>query len=222
MLNKKVFHKRTALIGISILTCMSVLLFFALLSLYYLSILGIGYLFIPLLLILLAILTLFIVFSQLTNLFPLNTLSDDTYKNIKSQYLKDKNVVLHIFEREVGKWYVDENFYFNMKGYIFPKKYICSYFIRNIHYPIINKNKFKLAKLFRSLETEDYENFYIYFHSFNKVKKCIIVKNSKTKLIPLNDLIILSRFYLDVLNLHNKEIMSYVPIGEDVYNSLKK
>ena len=109
-----------------------------------------------------------------------------------------------------------------MKGYIFPKKYICSYFIRNIHYPIINKNKFKLAKLFRSLETEDYENFYIYFHSFNKVKKCIIVKNSKTKLIPLNDLIILSRFYLDVLNLHNKEIMSYVPIGEDVYNSLKK
>lgn len=78
MLNKKVFHKRTALIFISILTCMTVLLFFALLSLYYLSILGIGYLFIPLFLILLEILTLFIVFSQLTNLFPLNTLSDDT------------------------------------------------------------------------------------------------------------------------------------------------
>ena len=83
MLNKKVFHKRIALICTLILMCLTVVLFLALLSLYYLSILGIGYLFIPLLLILLEILTLFIVFSQLTNLFPLNTLSDDTYKNKK-------------------------------------------------------------------------------------------------------------------------------------------
>ena len=219
----KIIRKKRIIIGIlSIFMFITLFEFVVLLTIYILSIVNIGYVFIPLFFLLLEVIAQFVLFSQLTNIFPINPLSDDAYKEIKSQCLKDKTATLHISQGENGKWYIDNNLYFDMKGYFFPKIYICSFFIRNIHYPIINKNKFKLGKLFKSLKTNEYDNLFIEFHYKNRTKVCTVVRKGKTKLFPLRGLIILSRFYLDVLKLYNKGIMCYVPVNEKYYNSLKK
>ena len=137
--------------------------------------------------------------------------------------------VKRLYEKEKGIWFIDNNLYFDLRGYIFPKIYICSFFVRNIHYPIINQNKYKLVKILISLKTEEYLQFNIKFYRRSKIKICSIVrskikicsivKNYRTKLFPLRDLIILSKFYLAVLNIYHKNVYQYIPINEEIYNS---
>lgn len=133
--------------------------------------------------------------------------------------MQGKKVVLNVYEKEKGIWFIDNNLYFDLRGYIFPKIYICSFFVRNIHYPIINQNKYKLVKILISLKTEEYLQFNIKFYRRSKIKICSIVKNYRTKLFPLRGLIILSKFYLAVLNIYHKNVYQYIPINEEIYNS---
>lgn len=203
------------------LSVFSCLLFIVTVILSSLSIINIMLVFICLLLTLVLSLTLYIVFSQFTNLYPLNDLPDDYFDKIKTLYLKGKEGVINIYEQEIGIWRIDNQFYFDMRDFIFQKSYICSYFIRNIHYPIINKNKLRLKKLFGSLATEKYTNFNIIFHYKDKTKECVIVQNSKTKTTPLRSLLIRSAFYLDPFGRYHKETTEYIHITEKIYNSRK-
>ena len=219
MIEHKIRKKKTILLCILFSELITIVIFFTLLSLFIRARLNFGFIAIPFLSFLIELLSIYIIISQLTNLFPLNTIDNDWYKKIKRQYLQGKKVVLNVYEKEKGIWFIDNNLYFDLRGYIFPKIYICSFFVRNIHYPIINQNKYKLVKILISLKTEEYLQFNIKFYRRSKIKICSIVKNYKTKLFPLRDLIILSKFYLAVLNIYHKNVYQYIPINEEIYNS---
>ena len=110
---------------------------------------------------------------------------------------------------------------FDMRKYLFPKSYICSYFIRNIHYIVINKNKYPLPKLFKSLKLDSfnkYQTFDMYFQYKNKAKIIRIVENCKTKVSFVMGRIIESRY--GVLGLggrpHSNRLYNYEKINEDI------
>lgn len=219
MIEHKIRKKKTILLCILFSELITIVIFFTLLSLFIRARLNFGFIAIPFLSFLIELLSIYIIISQLTNLFPLNTIDNDWYKKIKRQYLQGKKVVLNVYEKEKGIWFIDNNLYFDLRGYIFPKIYICSFFVRNIHYSIINQNKYKLVKILISLKTEEYLQFNIKFYRRSKIKICSIVKNYRTKLFPLRGLIILSKFYLAVLNIYHKNVYQYIPINEEIYNS---
>lgn len=60
---------------------------------------------------------------------------------------------------------------FNLEKHIYPKLYICGYFIKNLHYPIINKEKLPIKNLFHSLDVS----------SIIKYKKLVLNFLIKTK-----------------------------------------
>lgn len=188
----KIKKKRIILTSLLILETLTIILFSVLLVLYILSKVNIGYVIILFLILLVEILMTFITFAQLTNFYPINNVNGKTYDNISKRYLTAKKISLNLYEAEKGIWIIDDKFCFDMRCYVFPKLYICSYFIRNIHYPIINRNKLRLSALFKSQFTDRFEELKIIFHSHNNIKECFVVKNSKTKVFPLKGLIILS------------------------------
>lgn len=88
------------------------------------------------------------------------------------------------------------------RGYFFPKTYISTYFIRNIHYYVINKNKYKLNKLFNSLKLNPltkFQNIELLFKYKNRTKIIKIVKNNRTKTTILMSLLLQSKYYLDTI-----------------------
>lgn len=205
-----------------ILSFLTLVLFCVFVTLYVLAELNIAYWVIAFLIFLIEIIIICIIFAQLTNFYPLNSVDSKTYAKLSHKHLTSKNPELNLYENEDGIWRIDDEFFFDMRGYVFPKIYICSYFIRNIHYPIINNKKLRLSALFKSQNTDKFEEFKIIFRSRNKIKECFIVKNGKTKTFPLRGFLIYCRFYLDAFDRYNKQAASRVEINEDYYNSLKK
>lgn len=170
-------------------------------------------------------------FCDFTMLYPLNNRSEYFFNPEKNELglVQEKYYKLTFVEKEKGVWELENNskkMKFNMKGYLFQKKYICSYFIRNINFVIINKNKYPLPKLFKSLELKSfnkYHNFELNFKYKNKSKVIKIVENSKTKVGFLIGLIIESRY--SVLGLggksYNNRLYEYEKINEDIYDKAR-
>ena len=149
----------------------------------------------------------YISFSRFTNKYPMNNPVEFCY-NPKSSQLGDRgkgNYVIEIKEIEKGIWITaddQENLRFDMRGYIFPKLYICTYFIRNIHYVVINRNKYPLIKLFKSMDLQPfakYQNVEICFSYGKKIYKRKIVGDNKTRTTWLMRLILRSKYYKDFM-----------------------
>lgn len=213
--------KRILVIVFCCLFCCSIFALIAVITLAALTLVHFAFIFLCLFVSLALFLCLYVAISQLTNLYPLNDLPDNNFDKIEEKYLNSQEIVLNIYESDKGIWSIDDDFTFDMRGFFFPKIYICSYFIRNIHYPIINKNKLKLKRLFESLKTDKYTEFKIIFHKKNRSKECAVVKNCKTITFPLRGFLIRSRFYLDVFDRYHKESAEHIRINEKYYNSRK-
>ena len=149
----------------------------------------------------------YISFSRFTNKYPRNNSIEYCFNPRSSQlgYQGNGNYVIDIKEIEKGIWIAadgQENLKFDMRGCIFPKLYICTYFIRNLHYPVINKNKYPLIKLFKSLELNPYtkyQNVEICFLYRGKIYRRKIVACNKTKTTWLMRLILRSKYYKDFI-----------------------
>lgn len=222
MAEKKIRKKRIILFSILIFEILTMASFCIFCALFILSELNIAYAVISFLFLLTEILTGYVIFAQLTNLYPLNDLDGRAYENLSKKHLTGRKVILNIYEEKDGIWRIDDQFYFDMRGYAFPKIYICSYFIRNIHYPIINKKKLRLSALFRSQHSDRVEELKIVFHFKCRTKECYVVQNGKTKTFPLRGFLIFCRFYLDPFDRYNKQAIKQTSVNEDYYNSLRK
>ena len=222
MAEKKIRKKRIILFSILILEILTMASFCVFCALFILSELNIAYAVISFLFLLTEILTGYVIFAQLTNLYPLNDLDGRAYEKLSKKHLTGRKVILNIYEEKDGIWRIDDQFYFDMRGYVFPKIYICSYFIRNIHYPIINEKKLRLSALFRSQHCDRMQEFRIVFHLKSRAKERYVVKNGKTKTFPLRGFLIFCRFYLDAFDRHNRQVTKQISVNEDYYNSLKR
>lgn len=218
----KIRRRRRILLSVLILEILTLAFFYVFCALYVLSQLNIAYAVISFLILLIEILTGYVTFARLTNLYPLNDLDGNTFANLKRKHLTGRKVVLNIYKEKDGIWRIDDEFYFDMRGYVLPKIYICSYFIRNIHYPIINEKKLRLSALFRSQHCDRMQEFRIVFHLKSRAKECYVVKNGKTKTFPLRGFLIFCRFYLDAFDRHNRQGTKKISVNEDYYNSLKR
>ena len=171
-------------------------------------------------------------FCKYTSLFPLNNTNEFQYNPKKSAlgFRSDGNYTIEIMEKRKGIWITkdkNEKIKFDMSGCIFPKVYICTYFIRNIHYDVINKNKYPLKKLFKSLDlspVSKFNNVILRFEQNNNIKDIVIVKNNKSKVSFLMKQIIQSRY--GILGgrgkAYNSRVYDYEKINEKIYNNEKK
>lgn len=172
---------------------------------------------------------MYISFSRLTNKYPKNNSAEFSFNPQLSQlgYQRKGNYVIEMKEIEKGIWRTVEDretLKFDMRGYIFPKQYICTYFIRNFHYAAINKNKYPLIKLFKSMNLSPYtkyQNVEICFSYRGKIYKRKIVDDNKTRTTWLMRLILRSKYYKDfIFGLSVGEMRkSYVKISEEKYKN---
>lgn len=201
------------------LSCISAAAFFPILILVAAEVINAAWFAVSFIVTIALFITAYVFFCQLTNLYPLNDLPDDNFKKIKTAYHFGEKTELHIYEKETGIWQIDRHFTFDMRGFFFPEIYICSYFIRNIHYPILNNHNYRLGRLFRSMKTENYKEFKIVFHGIKRQKEHFVVRNGKTKTFPLRGFLIFARFYDDPFNRYSRETFKRVKMDEQGYNS---
>lgn len=218
---KKSKTKRILFLVFLWLFFISAAMFFPILTLVAAGTINAGYFVVSFIVTIALFITAYVFFCQFTNLYPLNDLPDDNFKKINTVYHFGKKTELHIYEKEAGIWQIDKHFTFDMSGFFFPQIYICSYFIRNIHYPVLNKNNYRLGRLFRSMKTEKYSEFKIVFHGIKRVKERFVVRNGKTKTFPLKGFLIFARFYDDPFNRYNRETFKHVKMDEKLYNLRK-
>ena len=171
----------------------------------------------------------YISFSKLTNKYPMNNYNEFCFNPHSSQlgYQGNGNYVIKMKEIDKGIWIAEdaqENLKFDMRGYIFPKLYICTYFIRNLHYSVMNKNKYPLIKLFKSMDLSPYtkyQNVEMRFSYRDKTYSRKIVYGNKTRVTWLMRLILRSKYYKAfVFGLSVGELRkSYIKISEESYRN---
>ena len=131
-------------------------------------------------------------FYTITHKYTKNSLKGDSYdfKRIKLAHSEnDENkFIINVTVGEIrGTWTIssgDVYLEFDLSGYMFPKWYICTYFIRNIHFITLNSRHLKFSKLFKSLdlgENNKYKEVSLIFCYGKKQKKFDIVKEGKSR-----------------------------------------
>lgn len=166
-------------------------------------------------------------FSNHIRKFPLNDFNEykfSIHKDIIAEKI-DNNYVIVVVKKDglyIVKSAINE-LKFNLKGCLFPINYVKAYFIRNIHFPIYNKNKYSILKLSSSLKVTrqfKYQNLKIKFIINGKIKEYWLIKNSKTKLNFIMREIIASPFYY--LGLGNRgQLSDHINVNEKYYANRK-
>lgn len=142
-------------------------------------------------LILVAIVISGAIFYFITNRYPRND-TKEYFCNFKTaKFISDEmgcyRFVLEKAE-EKGVWIMRNGevfLRFDMRGYMFPKAYICTFFIRNIHYITLNALHLRFFRLFFPIKLDDknkYKDVKLIFRYGKKETTCCIVKNGKSKI----------------------------------------
>ena len=142
-------------------------------------------------LILLAIVISGATFCFITNRYPRNDTNEYFCDFKTAKFIGDETgsyrFVLENGE-EKGVWIMrngEISMRFDMRGYMFPKAYICTFFIRNIHYITLNALHLRFFRLFFPIKL-DYKNIYkdvkLIFRCGRKETVCRVVKNGKSKI----------------------------------------
>lgn len=178
-------------------------------------------------LILVYYLILLVLFARKTNKYPLNSPKEFEFNanTFKTGLIYKNNYLVEFDKIGNGKWKLRDDkksMIFDMYGYFFPKQYICTYFIRNIHYLVINRNNYPLIKFFKPLKlypVKKYENMTIRFHYNNKVKDFIVIKNNKSRMNLIMRKIIESKYYVKLTISHPYDVRHcYTKMNEQIYN----
>ena len=163
-------------------------------------------------------------FARYTNCYfrtPLSCCFREVFS--KKEELSDGNYQIILVHKGKGIWMLGDKIAFDLRGYLFPKMYLCSYFVRNFHYPIMNKKKLPLKCLFEPLKIEKICSFNIVFVDGKKKKTAAIIKKGKTVVPFFRGLTIQSRFYAETLlcteTVFGKHVFrKYIYMDEDIYN----
>jgi hypothetical protein len=172
----------------------------------------------------------YISFSKITNKYPLNDCLEYVFEPKSSQlgHIEEGKYVIKIYETKNGLWETkddNEKMLFNMNGYPFPEQYIATYFIRNIHFYVINRNKYPIIKLFSSLNLKPlkkYQEVELLFTNKNdKTHSFIIVMGNRTRLTVIMKWIIRSKYYSEFISKYGVAKMRkrYVYINEELYKN---
>lgn len=135
--------------------------------------------------------------------FPLNSLKEYliTFRLENVGTISNDKLIINIKQVEKGVFKTTNGkntLLFNLKGYLFPKSYLISYFLRNFSYMQINKNKIKLRKITSNLRLsfmDAYSNVELNIDN----KSFVIVKNKKIKQTIISSAITYSPFYTILL-----------------------
>lgn len=162
--------------------------------------------------------------------YPLNDYCEYEWNPLNSTIVSQdqKRFVIDFYVNE-SLWetkHEKENIRFDMKGFVFPKTYICAYFIRNLNYIIMNKKHMFFKKLPLSnclLPFDKYENLFLRFHIKNKVILKKVVKNYKTISPFLSLRYIINSIVLTELNYGGyRGKCPKIKVGEFLYLNRKK
>ena len=118
------------------------------------------------------------------------------------RYAKEANGdYLDVYETSKGIWelpYGEKRLRFDMTDSLVPKRYLCTYIIRNIHYVVMNEKYLVVTKLFYSMELSPVfkvGELTMRFHYRGKSYGRKIVHRNKTKVSFLLSEMLSSRYY---------------------------
>lgn len=140
-----------------------------------------------------------IIFSVMTVRYPKNDINEYFCDFNKADFIgcADGNYIFKVIRNgNSGVWTMHNGqieLRFDMDGYLFPKAYICTYFIRNIHYITLNALHLPFDKLFASLKLHSknrYKNVELIFIYGKKEKHFKIVLDGKSRVSFLQHFIL--------------------------------
>lgn len=185
-------------ITISVTLCASI----SICTFWFINDMPVGIKAIGICLILLSIAIIGVLFCVITGRYPRNN-KQEFLCDFKKAHFECHETGCYIFELEMA----DKNVWimhcgevfmrFDMRGYMFPKAYICTFFILNIHYITLNALHLKFFRLFYSLKLDEknkYKNVKLIFKYNGKRKTYQIVKNGKSKVTILRHMILASPY----------------------------
>ena len=118
------------------------------------------------------------------------------------RYAKEENGdYLDVYETSKGIWelpYGEKRLRFDMTDCLVPKRYLCTYVIRNIHFVVMNERYLATPKLFYSMELSHVfkvGELTMRFHYRGKSYERKIVHRNKTKVSILLSEMIRTRYY---------------------------
>ena len=159
--------------------------------------------FICLIFCIICIIILYISFSKYTNKYhDLNSsITLIPYRIFKNGNDKEIKIVIY---KSKDKWTFmrkDEEYSFNLDNYPLKKTFIKAFFIRCIYYQLLKKGE-PIGKFFKSTQISKLNEVRICFVNECSSKEYIIAKNGKTRITPLIQIVLLSKFLAYTLNRH--------------------
>lgn len=140
---------------------------------------------------------LLISFALILKQFSKNPKNDLTQFSFKWSNKKYGNALQINVTREKNIWKtngLEDEIFFEFSDYLFQKSYIASYFIRQIHYRIINEKHLVLKELFKQQKTPNINTLILIFNYANKEERMKIVCDGKSKLSFLIKMILKGKY----------------------------
>ena len=169
----------------------------------------------------------FIPFAKYTCWYPINSMQPNIFSLAKMEWKKNGSLLTVFYEGD-GIWSIclsgQKEELFDLTGYLFPKSYICCYFLRNLHYPEINRRKIKFYRWFRPMKLSNKklpERLGIRFIFKNREKVIWLAKKRKTKVSAICDFILIAPYYRHHMFAYTASY-PYRYIDEEIYEMDKR
>ncbi|MBO4623189.1 MAG: hypothetical protein J5691_04800 [Bacilli bacterium] len=164
--------------------------------------------------------------------YPLNSIREysfDVKKDNFADYNAADNTYVVCIQNDMRVYNVisgEKSMTFNMKGCFFPISFLRAFFVRNIHFEIINRMKMPIRRISSSLRVHrnfKYQNLKIVIMSKKKKKEYWIVKNGRTVVnIIIADIIGNPFQELIFTNTIHHKYNEYIRVSENYYSKFKK
>ena len=164
---------------------------------------NVGYIFLVIILMLADFVVMSVNFDRTTQVYTIKIVCKNYRDFAKTEFVRDKfGRYIFTIKREAcgNTWHAqngNERFVFDMTGYLFPKAYICTYFIRNIHYITLNGYCLPMRELVHSIDLKDnkFQNVMLVFEYNGKQAKKVIVQNGRSKVSLWQHVILMTPFF---------------------------
>lgn len=172
-----------------------------------------------------------IFFFHHTNKYPLNNLTEYRISPSLNPFFYDENMKNYTiaFKENEGTW-VSQNAknpqVFDLKGYLFPEKYIEAFYVRHFQFREVNVRKipllyFVVGKI--KIQTKNqFTNLSLIFQQGNKSRIKILVKDNVLKSDWIIRKINQSKFWVEVLFPHGTQfLLTFREMSEEWYREIK-
>ena len=155
-------------------------------------------------------------FAYYSSRYPKNDPNEFLYdfkrNGFKKYMLAEKTYLIDIEETKKGEWIInteDKKIRLNVQGFVFPKYYISTYFIRNIHYITFNKNRqrWRFYRLFKRmrLDGNKYQNVTLRFIGLRQTKNIQIIKDGRSRVNLIQHVILTSKYFIRFIGNHRHD-----------------